>query len=45
MYNKSLNAPYIIVTNGLEHGCMHIPKTGEGIKFLSSIPRFEEIIE
>jgi hypothetical protein len=45
MYNRSLKAPYIVVSNGIEHGCIHIPLTGEGIKFLSTIPRFEDIVK
>jgi len=45
MYNKSLNAAYVIITNGIEHSCLHVVKNQAKIVFLTSIPRFEEIIE
>ena len=44
MYNKTLKAPYIIVSNGIEHSCMHIHPEKQKIEFLDTIPRFEEIV-
>ncbi|BDC99745.1 restriction endonuclease subunit R [Persicobacter psychrovividus] len=37
-YNQSLRAPYIAITNGLQHGCMHC--TPEGSKWISGFPPF-----
>lgn len=44
MYNKTLKAPYIIVSNGIEHSCMHIHPEKQQVEFLDTIPRFEEIV-
>ena len=44
MYNKTISAAYIIVTNGIEHSCMHIDSSSQNVEFLSSIPLFKEII-
>jgi len=43
MYNKTLSAPYIIVSNGIEHSCMHLDPATLKVTFLSNIPGFEEI--
>lgn len=44
MYNKTIGAPYIIVTNGLEHSCLFINKTKAKIDFLADLPKFANII-
>ena len=44
MYNKTIKAPYIIVSNGIDHSCMHIHPAKQKIEFLNTIPRFEAII-
>lgn len=44
MYNKTIKAPYIIVSNGIDHSCMHVHPAKQKVEFLNSIPRFEEII-
>jgi len=44
MYNKTLKAPYIIVSNGIDHSCMHLHPEKQKIEFLDTIPHFEEII-
>jgi len=44
MYNKTLKALYIVVTNGVEHSCMHVHPEKQKIEFLDKIPRFEEIV-
>jgi hypothetical protein len=43
MYNKTINAAYIIVSNGLEHSCMFINPATKQIEFLSHIPHFDDI--
>ena len=44
MYNKTIKAPYIIVSNGIDHSCMHIHPEKQKIEFLNTIPRFDAII-
>jgi hypothetical protein len=44
MYNKTIKAPYIIVSNGIDHSCMHLQQAEQKIEFLNEIPRFEDII-
>ena len=39
-YNSVLHAPYLIVSNGMEHYCCRY--RGSTYKFLREIPRFEE---
>ncbi len=43
MYNKTLKAGYIIVTNGLEHSCLRINRNTQKVEFLSELPRFSDI--
>ena len=45
MYNKTIKAPYIIVSNGIDHSCIHVNTAEQKIVFLNTIPRFEELIE
>lgn len=42
-YNMVLEAPYLMVSNGLRHFCARF--SGEGYVFLPDVPRFEEIVE
>jgi hypothetical protein len=44
MYNKTIKAPYIIVSNGIDHSCMHVQPKNQKLEFLNVIPRFDEII-
>jgi type I site-specific restriction endonuclease len=44
MYNKTLAAPYIVVSNGIDHSCMHVLPAQKKVEFLQGIPRFEEIV-
>ncbi|WP_253275674.1 type I restriction enzyme HsdR N-terminal domain-containing protein [Persicobacter sp. CCB-QB2] len=39
-YNQTLRAPYIVVTNGLSHGCLQC--NAEGIKWLAQLPDFPQ---
>ena len=43
MYNRVLNAVYIIVTNGLEHSCLKVNSDNRSVEFLSSLPFYNEI--
>lgn len=40
VYNKTLNAKYLVITNGLNHFCCEMQAGGD-YKFLSTIPFFE----
>ncbi len=44
MYNKTLQASYIIVSNGLEHSCLYINRHTQQVKFLRALPRFADIV-
>lgn len=41
MYNHTLSARYIVLTNGMEHWCCEIVENG--LKFMEAIPRYEEL--
>ena len=43
-YNISLNLPYLMVTNGLEHFCAKIDFIEKNVSFLKEIPQFEELV-
>ena len=43
MYNKTVNANYLIITNGVEHSCLYIDRTNNKINYLSELPTAEEI--
>jgi hypothetical protein len=43
VYNMKLNAPYLIVTNGLKHFCFRQPTLGQEIEFFKNIPAYESI--
>lgn len=43
MYNMTLNVPYLVVTNGLEHFVCHIDRINGNYKFLQDIPMFQDI--
>jgi hypothetical protein len=43
IYNAKLKAPYMVVTNGLQHVCLQINQTNGKYVFLKELPRFEEI--
>jgi hypothetical protein len=44
MYNKILKAPYVIVSNGIDHSCMRLHPSEQKIEFLDRIPRYNEIV-
>lgn len=42
MYNHTLSARFITITNGMEHWCCKI--TEEGLHFLEELPRYEDMM-
>ena len=40
-YNMVLQVPYLIISNGLQHFCLHVRE--DGMEFLREIPRYGEI--
>lgn len=40
-YNMVLQVPYLIISNGLQHFCLHVRENG--MEFLREIPRYGEI--
>ena len=40
-YNMVLQVPYLIISNGIQHFCLHVRE--DGMEFLSEIPRYGEI--
>lgn len=43
MYNKTIDAQYIIVANGLESACMKIDKVKSNVEFLPRIPEYGDL--
>ena len=43
MYNKTIGADYIIVTNGIESACMQIDLTNSRVEFLANIPSYDDL--
>ncbi|KAA3611184.1 MAG: type I restriction enzyme HsdR N-terminal domain-containing protein [Calditrichaeota bacterium] len=43
LYNSALNAPYLIITNGMDHYCCKIEFDPTKIIFLDHIPDYEEM--
>ncbi len=39
-YNTVLKAPYLVITNGLEHHCAFVDFNSKSVQFLSSIPNY-----
>ena len=42
-YNLVLKAPYLIVSNGLKHYCVHVDLNGGTYSFLAEIPPYDDI--
>lgn len=42
-YNSALRVPYLIVSNGIRHYCMHIDYATQRVEYLPEIPRHEEL--
>ena len=43
-YNSVIKAPYLVVTNGLQHYCCRMDHLNDSYQFLEDIPDYEEII-
>jgi len=43
MYNHTLSAKYIVLTNGMEHWCCEIEP--RGLRMMESIPAYEELFD
>lgn len=43
MYNRTIGATYVIVTNGLESACMAIDKENSNVDFLPTIPTYDDL--
>lgn len=43
MYNRTVAAKYIILTNGMEHSCMKVSHSEGKVDYLNSLPTFAEI--
>ncbi len=41
-YNRSVNATYILVTNGLKHYCCYVDQEKGNVTFMNDIPDFED---
>jgi hypothetical protein len=42
-YNSALKVPWLIVSNGLQHYCCHIPADGKAV-FLQEIPDYQSVV-
>ncbi len=42
-YNLQLHAPYLVVSNGINHYCCKLDKVGKKYLFLRAMPSYEEI--
>ena len=42
-YTFVLKAPYLILTNGLEHYCAHVDRSSGSIQYLQEIPNYNDI--
>jgi hypothetical protein len=43
IYNSTLQAAYLLVSNGLEHYCCHVNHQTKSFSFLETLPCYEEI--
>ena len=41
MYNKTIGAKYVVLTNGFEHSCFTYNKDTNKVEFLDQLPKFE----
>ncbi|NNC83689.1 MAG: type I restriction enzyme HsdR N-terminal domain-containing protein [Flavobacteriales bacterium] len=44
MYNRSLDAPYLLLTNGEDAHILHISMESDSISTLRTIPNYEELM-
>lgn len=43
-YNRVVQAPYLLVTNGLTHYCYAIDRENQTYRFLEELPRYQELL-
>lgn len=43
MYNRTIGAEYIIVTNGKESACLSLNKEKSSVEYLPHVPRYEDL--
>ena len=43
IYNLTIQAPCLMVTNGLQHYCLLAPADGSSARFLNEVPVYEEL--
>ena len=43
-YNSVLRAPYLVVSNGVRHYCMHMDYAAQRVEYLPVVPRHEELV-
>ena len=43
-YNSVLRAPYLVVSNGVHHYCMHMDYAAQRVEYLPAVPRHEELV-
>lgn len=41
VYNKTVNAKYLVITNGMQHFCCRIDRETNSYKFMDELPVFE----
>ena len=44
IYNLTIKAPYLMVTNGLQHYCMAAATEDTPVRFLDVIPEYKELV-
>ncbi|WPP53198.1 type I restriction enzyme HsdR N-terminal domain-containing protein [Catalinimonas niigatensis] len=44
LYNSTLQASYLLVSNGIEHYCCRVNHQTKSFSFLDTLPRYEEIL-
>ena len=42
-YNSLLRAPYLVVSNGVRHYCMHMDYAAQRVDYLSGVPPYAEL--
>ncbi|MFT7162012.1 MAG: hypothetical protein ACI9GZ_003199 [Bacteroidia bacterium] len=45
VYNKVIKAPYVVVTNGLQHFCWSQNEETGKVDFMDEVPEFEELVK
>ena len=43
-YNSVIRAPYLVVTNGLQHYCCQMDHENNSYRFLEDVPDYEEMV-